>query len=132
MKPRSFSLALAATALAAALAAFLLMLPMSPPSGEAWAQGASKKSSKAKSAQPSQPSPISDDEDDPAVWGKVFPLWYDLYLKTTDMERTKYGGSEAVPRTPTGLARMAAPLLSLCGRMLARKSSAVVVARRKW
>ena len=26
---------------------------------------------------------------------------YELYLKTVDMSRTKYGGSEAVPRTPT-------------------------------
>ena len=99
MKPRPFTFALATTALA--LAAFLLALPMSPPSGDAWAQSGAKKSSKTKAAQPSQASPISDDEDDPAAWGKVFPLWYELYLKTVDMERTKYGGSEAVPRTPT-------------------------------
>lgn len=39
--------------------------------------------------------------DDPAVWGKVFPLHYELYKKTVDMTRTKYGGSEAMPRTPT-------------------------------
>jgi nitrite reductase (cytochrome c-552) len=45
--------------------------------------------------------PINDDVDDPAVWGKIFPLQYELYLKTTDMQRTKHGGSEAVPRTPT-------------------------------
>ncbi len=38
---------------------------------------------------------------DPAVWGKNFPLQYDGYLRTVDQERTKYGGSEAVPRTPT-------------------------------
>jgi nitrite reductase (cytochrome c-552) len=44
---------------------------------------------------------ITDETEDPAVWGKNFPVEYDLYKKTTDMARTKYGGSEAVPRTPT-------------------------------
>ena len=44
---------------------------------------------------------ITDETEDPAVWGKNFPVEYDLYKKTTDMVRTKYGGSEAVPRTPT-------------------------------
>jgi nitrite reductase (cytochrome c-552) len=44
---------------------------------------------------------ITDDTEDPAVWGKNFPIEYDLYRKTTDMARTKYGGSEAVPHTPT-------------------------------
>jgi nitrite reductase (cytochrome c-552) len=39
--------------------------------------------------------------DDPAVWGKDFPMQYDLYLRTVDMERTKYGGSEAMPHSPT-------------------------------
>src|SRR5215472_9935548 len=39
--------------------------------------------------------------DDPAMWGKDFPLQYDLYLRTTDMKRTKYGGSEGVPPSPT-------------------------------
>jgi len=44
---------------------------------------------------------LNDDVDDPAVWGKVFPAQYELYKKTVDMVRTKYGGSEAAPRTPT-------------------------------
>ena len=44
---------------------------------------------------------LTDDTEDPAVWGKNFPVEYDLYKKTTDMVRTKYGGSEAIPRTPT-------------------------------
>src|SRR5512141_3513134 len=44
---------------------------------------------------------LNDTIDDPAVWGKNFPLQYDLYLRTIDMVRTKYGGSEAMPRTPT-------------------------------
>ena len=52
-------------------------------------------------AKSNEPPAISDDVQDPAVWGKTFPLQYELYKKTVDMERTKYGGSEAVPRTPT-------------------------------
>src|SRR3954447_18243734 len=44
---------------------------------------------------------LNDTIDDPAVWGKNFPLQYDLYLRTTDMVRTKYGGSEAMPQAPT-------------------------------
>jgi nitrite reductase (cytochrome c-552) len=43
---------------------------------------------------------IDDDTTDPAVWGKNFPLQYDGYKKTVDQVRTRYGGSEAVPRTP--------------------------------
>jgi nitrite reductase (cytochrome c-552) len=50
---------------------------------------------------PSQTYPINDDVDDPAVWGTVFPLQYELYLRTVDMQRTRHGGSEAMPRTPT-------------------------------
>src|SRR5215468_9512897 len=44
---------------------------------------------------------ITDTTQDPAVWGKNFPLQYDDYRRTTDMVRTKYGGSEALPRNPT-------------------------------
>lgn len=44
---------------------------------------------------------LDDDTDDPAIWGKNFPLQYDDYLKTTDQVRTRYGGSEAVPHVPT-------------------------------
>ncbi|HYG68319.1 MAG TPA: ammonia-forming cytochrome c nitrite reductase subunit c552 [Anaeromyxobacteraceae bacterium] len=44
---------------------------------------------------------VTDATEDPAVWGKNWPVEYDLYKKTTDMVRTKYGGSEALPRTPT-------------------------------
>jgi nitrite reductase (cytochrome c-552) len=44
---------------------------------------------------------LNDDTVDPAIWGKNFPLQYDDYLKTTDQVRTRYGGSEAEPRTPT-------------------------------
>jgi nitrite reductase (cytochrome c-552) len=44
---------------------------------------------------------LTDETEDPAVWGKNFPLQYDLYQKTSDMVRTRYGGSEATPRTPS-------------------------------
>ena len=44
---------------------------------------------------------LTDDTIDPSVWGKNFPLQYDDYKKTTDEVRTRYGGSEAEPRTPT-------------------------------
>ena len=44
---------------------------------------------------------LTDDTDDPAVWGKNFPLQYDGYQRTVDQVRTRFGGSEALPRTPT-------------------------------
>jgi len=44
---------------------------------------------------------LTDDTDDPAVWGKNFPLQYDDYKRTVDQVRTRYGGSEVEPRTPT-------------------------------
>ena len=44
---------------------------------------------------------LTDDTVDPAVWGKNFPIQYDGYRRTVDQVRTRYGGSEAVPRTPT-------------------------------
>src|ERR687897_751109 len=44
---------------------------------------------------------LTDDTEDAAVWGKNFPFHYDAYRRTTDMQRTRYGGSEALPRTPS-------------------------------
>jgi len=44
---------------------------------------------------------LTDDTSDPAVWGKNFPMQYDDYKRTVDQVRTRYGGSEALPRTPT-------------------------------
>ena len=43
---------------------------------------------------------LTDDIEDPKEWGKNFPQQYDDYLKTVDMERTRFGGSEAIPRMP--------------------------------
>jgi nitrite reductase (cytochrome c-552) len=70
-----------------ALAAILLLIPAA-----AVAQTEAKKD-----ARP----PFSDDIEDPAEWGKAFPKHYELYKKSVDMQRTKHGGSEAVPHTPT-------------------------------
>lgn len=44
---------------------------------------------------------LNDETDDPAIWGKNFPLQYADYLKTVDQVRTRFGGSEAVPHAPT-------------------------------
>src|SRR6185436_5746440 len=44
---------------------------------------------------------LTDETEDSAVWGKNFPLQYDGYLRTVDQQRTKYGGSEALPHSPT-------------------------------
>jgi nitrite reductase (cytochrome c-552) len=43
---------------------------------------------------------LNDETEDPAVWGKNFPQQYDQYKRTVDQVRTRYGGSEAIPRTP--------------------------------
>lgn len=44
---------------------------------------------------------LDETTDDPAIWGKNFPLQYDAYLRTVDQQRTRYGGSEALPHAPT-------------------------------
>jgi nitrite reductase (cytochrome c-552) len=44
---------------------------------------------------------LNDETVDPAVWGKNFPLQYDGYKRTVDQVRTRYGGSEAEPHTPS-------------------------------
>lgn len=44
---------------------------------------------------------LTDTTVDPSVWGKNFPLQYDDYRRTVDQVRTRYGGSEALPRTPS-------------------------------
>jgi nitrite reductase (cytochrome c-552) len=54
----------------------------------------------AKSGQPAGGGQITDDTTDPAAWGREYPLQYETYRKTVDQVRTKYGGSEALPRAP--------------------------------
>lgn len=39
--------------------------------------------------------PLSEDVVDPAVWGQDYPYQYDSYKRTVDIQRTRYGGSEA-------------------------------------
>ena len=46
---------------------------------------------------------LTDTTVDPAEWGKNFPQQYDDYRQTVDMVYTRYGGSEATPRTPTAI-----------------------------
>jgi nitrite reductase (cytochrome c-552) len=38
---------------------------------------------------------VNEDTTDPNIWGKNYPLQYDGYTRTVDIERTKHGGSEA-------------------------------------
>ncbi|HEY7684880.1 MAG TPA: ammonia-forming cytochrome c nitrite reductase subunit c552 [Gemmatimonadales bacterium] len=45
---------------------------------------------------------ITDTTVDPSVWGRNFPYQYDAYRRTVDQIRTRFGGSEALPRTPSG------------------------------
>ncbi len=44
---------------------------------------------------------LDETTEDPSVWGLNFPLQYDGYKRTAEMVPTRFGGSEAVPRTPT-------------------------------
>jgi len=46
---------------------------------------------------------LTDSIVDPAVWGRNFPIHYDQYTRTVDMTRTRYGGSEAIPKRPVGV-----------------------------
>lgn len=46
---------------------------------------------------------LSDTTENPETWGMNFPQQYDDYRRTVDQIRTKYGGSEALPRTPTNV-----------------------------
>ncbi len=41
------------------------------------------------------------DVDDPAAWGRSFPRQLADYRRTVDRSRTRFGGSDALPRTPT-------------------------------
>jgi len=41
---------------------------------------------------------VDENTDDPAVWGINWPRQYDSYKRTVDYDRTRYGGSEAIPK----------------------------------
>jgi nitrite reductase (cytochrome c-552) len=44
---------------------------------------------------------LTDETEDPAVWGKDFPIEYDLYKKTSEMVPTKFGGSKRIAHDPS-------------------------------
>lgn len=44
---------------------------------------------------------LTDTTENAEIWGKNFPLQYDDYKRTVDQIRTRFGGSEAIPKTPT-------------------------------
>lgn len=44
---------------------------------------------------------IDDTTTDPEIWGRNWPQQFDDYCRTSDMESTAYGGSEAIPQAPT-------------------------------
>ncbi len=39
---------------------------------------------------------------DPALWSSTFPRQYDSYKRTADIDRTRYGGSEAISKVGEG------------------------------
>ena len=41
---------------------------------------------------------VTEDTIDPSVWGQNWPQQYDSFMRTVDSERTRYGGSEAIPK----------------------------------
>ncbi len=40
---------------------------------------------------------VDEDTIEPAIWGQNFPRQYETYARTVDYERTRYGGSDAIP-----------------------------------
>ncbi len=100
---RSVAWTLGATMIAALAGTMIPAVPSLMSGTDAFAQETkrSKAGKQSKQAKQQEAWPIGDDIDDPAAWGKVFPLHYELYKMTAEMGRTKYGGSEAEPRTPT-------------------------------
>jgi nitrite reductase (cytochrome c-552) len=42
--------------------------------------------------------PLDETVTDPAEWGKNYPRQYDSYIRTVDVERTRYGGSENIQK----------------------------------
>jgi len=42
--------------------------------------------------------PLSESVTDPAIWGQNYPNQYDSYKRTVDIQRTRFGGSEAIQK----------------------------------
>jgi nitrite reductase (cytochrome c-552) len=103
-KPPLVRLAVLATGTTVALlvTAAAASQPSQPARPKAAKPGADAKGTRAPAQEPAaqrQPA-ITDDTEDPAVWGREYPLEYETWKRTVDQKRTKYGGSEALPRTP--------------------------------
>jgi nitrite reductase (cytochrome c-552) len=88
-------------AILVAVAVLLLSFAATLSLPDAAAPADAKKAEAKKPTGNKEPWPINDNVEDPAVWGKAFPQHYAAYLKSTDMTRSKYGGSEAMPHAPT-------------------------------
>ena len=75
----SFVMTVVASALAACVTGVIGFAVSVAPMGEAFAaKKGGKKPPGKQDTKKSEPYPINDDVDDPAVWGKVFPLYYEL------------------------------------------------------
>jgi nitrite reductase (cytochrome c-552) len=92
--PTAVALAVACAAALGVAAAAHGAQPKKAPPGQ-------KKPAEQKKAEPQQAAAqLTDETQDPAAWGKEYPAQYETYRKTVDQKRTKYGGSEALPRSP--------------------------------
>jgi nitrite reductase (cytochrome c-552) len=40
---------------------------------------------------------VGEDDTDPALWGRNWPRQFESFMRTVDYERTRYGGSDAIP-----------------------------------
>jgi nitrite reductase (cytochrome c-552) len=96
-RSRRFLLAVAAVAVSLAMSAAAAQSKTKPP---AQAPKAGTGAATQKRAPAKAKAAITDETEDPAVWGREYPAEYATYRKTVDQVRTKYGGSEALPRTP--------------------------------
>ena len=96
---RSFVMTVAASALAACITSAIGFAVSVAPMGEAFAakKGGKKPPSKQETKK-SEPYPINDDVDDPAVWGKVFPLF--IKAKTLDIRILHVAGYAATVAAP--------------------------------
>jgi nitrite reductase (cytochrome c-552) len=102
MNEKSHGAPLPALAVAALLGACAVPQARDPaPEQHASRPDAATARADAERATVADPAAITDDTTDPEVWGKEYPLQYETYLRTVDQRRTRHGGSEAVPQTPT-------------------------------
>jgi nitrite reductase (cytochrome c-552) len=99
-RSRRFLLAVAAVAAVAVSLAMSAAAAQSKTKPPAQAPKAGTGAATQKKAPAKAKATITDETEDPAIWGQEYPAEYATYRKTVDQVRTKYGGSEALPRTP--------------------------------